>query len=685
MPVSMGCAPSSLQSHFVQGHSVSSDKQDATNWQPVTPRAESRVAESLASGASAASSNAGNVIVMGKYITSKSKEDYVGEGSSSVCRKGISIATGEAVAIKVYKAKSSKSEEVRIQNFVRQVAVLKKLQEPFDTPADQNLWHPDLAAKPVTLFMQILDYSQDEDGNPAPDPADGIMYVVTELAQYSLKDYLALRRERGKRLSQDSVKNITKAILMIVAGLHAKGLVHLDLKPENLMMFNGRLKLIDVDGCMQIGSEVSVQDPSISFSPCYCAPEWANFMIDENQEQTIDVQPHLDVWSVGITVAELVTLDAILKPMYSNFLRNGHSHREAFFLFMDWLGSIRLAPLPPTIKRFDPNMHKFLTESLLVPDHNKRKTLAQCLSHAYFQQTTRTGTEESDAMPTGKGAGQEVKRGHRPKLIDSSSKAPLYKGVLWKLNSNGNPEEAADWLKRDMWVACNGSLCYWSIKESKRLVLLDGAQLGGATVEPFKGAARSFAFTLQCPDPESDHDLKMWFAAESAEEFKIWEQKLSSAANLDGVLQTVQLGQEIAKDMAHFRLNVKHRRLKVGEDQKDQFAPAFKARLWKLKADGNRKAKEDWFQRDVWISKNGSLVYWSKKEDRAMVYYTADDIAKAKFVFLPNEETYQPWAFQVKLPPNGDIEFAAGEFAALSEVMRECWIEEFQKFQAHGV
>lgn len=29
-----------------------------------------------------------------------------------------------------------------------------------------------------------------------------------------------------------------------------------DLKPENLMMFNGRLKLIDVDGCVPIDSEV---------------------------------------------------------------------------------------------------------------------------------------------------------------------------------------------------------------------------------------------------------------------------------------------------------------------------------------------------------------------------------------------------------------------------------------------
>ena len=41
--------------------------------------------------------------------------------------------------------------------------------------------------------------------------------------------------------------------------------------------------------------------------------------------------------SVGMTLCEMVTLDAILKPNYGNFLRNAHSHREAGFLFMEWL------------------------------------------------------------------------------------------------------------------------------------------------------------------------------------------------------------------------------------------------------------------------------------------------------------------------------------------------------------
>mmetsp|Transcript_132095 Transcript_132095/g.423171 ORF Transcript_132095/g.423171 Transcript_132095/m.423171 type:complete len:131 (+) Transcript_132095:49-441(+) len=55
--------------------------------------------------------------------------------------------------------------------------------------------------KPSNLFVQLLDYSKDEKGNPTPDLVDGMLYGVIELAQYSLKDFLADRREKQKPLS----------------------------------------------------------------------------------------------------------------------------------------------------------------------------------------------------------------------------------------------------------------------------------------------------------------------------------------------------------------------------------------------------------------------------------------------------------------------------------------------------
>merc|ERR1740139_1473973 len=110
-------------------------------------------------------------------------------------------------------------------------------------------------------------------------------------------------------LSKEAVRDLSKRMVLAMAALHAKGFVHIDMKPENLMVFGGRLKVIDVDGCVRNGTRLSINDGSISFSPCYCSPEWARFMIKES-EQTIVATPSLDVWSIGMLLCELIALDA---------------------------------------------------------------------------------------------------------------------------------------------------------------------------------------------------------------------------------------------------------------------------------------------------------------------------------------------------------------------------------------
>lgn len=141
------------------------------------------------------------------------------------------------------------------------------------------------------------------------------------------------------------MRRISKNFVLAVAVLHAKGLVHLDIKPENMMKALidenseksektksdekpekkdeksaqpsqapriGTWRLIDVDGCTHINTSISINDSSISFSPCYCAPEWAHFLIEDSD--TLRVADQLDVWSVGISLCELILLDAVLKP-----------------------------------------------------------------------------------------------------------------------------------------------------------------------------------------------------------------------------------------------------------------------------------------------------------------------------------------------------------------------------------
>lgn len=645
-------------------------------------------------------SSVGGKLIMGKYKMNMGKEDLMGEGTSSICRKGLNVHTGEEVAIKVYKRQKDahNAEAIKMQKFRRQIDVLKQLQEPFVRPSDPRLWNDQLAdMKPCRLFMQLTDYSKDTSGEPGLDAEDGILYVITELAQYSLKDYLALRRDTNRPLPKDTVMSITKALVLVMAGLHAKGLVHLDLKPENLMMFDGRLKLIDVDGCVKASSTVSIQDSSISFSPCYCAPEWARFLIEET-ESGIKISPALDAWSVGMTICELVCLDAVLKPMYANFLRNGHTHREAGFLFMDWLSSIKKVPLPRIIEKFDPELADLICNWLLVCDSRQRKSCAECLSSPYMAAALPVvpspltpGTPEPAETPSAAATvsqevtltvDEPVSRVVRRRAQDDSCKAPLFKGTLWKLNTDGNPQDPTHWLKRDMWLAANGSLCYFSHKENKRLVLIDCSKLHGATITPFEGSVRENAFKVKArSDDQNEAEVTIAFACESATECAEWNENLRSAMTMDAVMVTMRLG-SMAEEWRQIKLSVKNRRMKVEGDDRDQFAPVFKGKLWKVKAEGDRKRAEDWFQREMWIAKNGSLVYLSVKEDRDLVYYTGDDLAKATVQEIPNEDAFHPWPFQVQLPPAGDVEFTPGEFAAESEEMRQEWIDHLTKLHA---
>jgi serine/threonine protein kinase len=333
------------------------------------------------------------LVMMGRYQMDMSKDGLLGEGTSCICRKGRDVQTGVLVAIKVYKAVGSEEVEVCLTKYRRSIAVLKKLQEPFQRPSDSKLWTSQLEyAKPSQLFMPLLDYSKDAKGEPCCDACDGKLYLVTELAQQSLKDFVDNRKKEAAPPSKETVRSITKAIILVMAGLHAKGLVHMDVKPENLMIFDGRLKLIDVDGCVDIGTRISLNDSSISFSPIYCAPEWASFLLGD-EDASISAAPGLDTWSIGCTICELVTLDAVMRPTYAKMARR--HRREGPAVFMDWLKSLKEAPLPQEVKQFDIELAQLMTGCLLVCNTTERRSCAESLDTPYLASDKLQRTKSS--------------------------------------------------------------------------------------------------------------------------------------------------------------------------------------------------------------------------------------------------------------------------------------------------
>jgi hypothetical protein len=251
------------------------------------------------------------------------------------------------------------------------------------------------------------------------------------------------------------------------------------------------------------------------------------------------------------------------------------------------------------------------------------------------------------------------------------------KGTLWKLNSGADPMDKKAWARRDVWITAHGHMSYFSQKDQKRLVLLDAHRLAHALVARFvgKSALKHVLEIKTIPDHDDDHSEhdRYLFAHDHAEELTKWMHMFDNVRQQS--MATINLGGEWANQLNDFKMSVKNRRLQVPLSRRDS-GVLFRNNLWKVKADGDRAKAEDWFQRDMWINHHGDLVYWSKKEDSPLIYYTSEDVHRAQLTRLPREEACRPWAFQFHMPAHDGMEFTPGEFSAESEEGREKWLQE---------
>ena len=108
----------------------------------------------------------------------------------------------------------------------------------------------------------------------------------------TLKDYLD---ERGKLTSDETVNNMLQ-ILDATKHIHERGVIHNDLKPENMHIFyDGNIKLIDFGIATHIGEEM---DQKANASIIYAAPEVL-------RSKNYSVQS--DIYSLGTILYEFLT------------------------------------------------------------------------------------------------------------------------------------------------------------------------------------------------------------------------------------------------------------------------------------------------------------------------------------------------------------------------------------------
>jgi beta-lactam-binding protein with PASTA domain/predicted Ser/Thr protein kinase len=124
---------------------------------------------------------------------------------------------------------------------------------------------------------------------------DGTYYIVMEYVEgETLKDYI---RRQGRLSGNESVR-VSLQLLAALEFAHRNGIVHRDIKPQNVMLDrDGTVKVMDF-GIARAGDSGMTEAGSILGTAQYLAPEQA-------QGQPVDMRS--DLYSVGVVLYEMLT------------------------------------------------------------------------------------------------------------------------------------------------------------------------------------------------------------------------------------------------------------------------------------------------------------------------------------------------------------------------------------------
>lgn len=144
-------------------------------------------------------------------------------------------------------------------------------------------------------IVHIMDYGIDE----------GVPFIAMELLE---GESLAARLDRVQRLSWDETRRILQQVCRALAVAHGKGVVHRDLKPDNIFItLEGSeevAKVLDFGVAKRLDSlslsgDLKTRSGSLLGTPYYMSPEQAL------GEPGIDQRA--DIWSLGIIAYECLT------------------------------------------------------------------------------------------------------------------------------------------------------------------------------------------------------------------------------------------------------------------------------------------------------------------------------------------------------------------------------------------
>ncbi|KAL4096366.1 hypothetical protein PRIC1_009726 [Phytophthora ramorum] len=256
------------------------------------------------------------------------KGGSIGEGTYGVVYKSLDLTTKKVVALKRIRLETE--DDGIPSTALREISVLRELE------------HPNI--------VSLLDCLQE----------DGKLFLVFEFMDKDLKRHM--EHKLGK-LEPAQIKSFLYQLLKGLAFSHSRGIMHRDLKPQNLLVnATGELKIADFGLARAFSLPIKKYTHEV-VTLWYRAPE-----ILLGQEV---YSPPVDIWSVGVIFAEMVSK----KPLFPGVTKL----RDYAPTFPKWRKK-DMRELFPQLDEAGLN----LLESMLHYDPSARISAKVALRHPYF-------------------------------------------------------------------------------------------------------------------------------------------------------------------------------------------------------------------------------------------------------------------------------------------------------------
>ena len=304
-------------------------------------------------------------------------QDLLGEGRFSKVYSAVNEATGQVLALKELDMGAIEEDEEGIEMLEAEVLALKRA---CNAPHIVRLLK--VVASPAAIYLAMVRVPGRE------------LFMVLE--------------ERGA-LQTSFVRHLMQQLLMALTALAEVGVVHRDVKPENIMVSGEEterphLTLIDFGYAALLGGgDAPTELTGVAGSPEYAAPEVLSWIAveagDAGEEEGEPYDAGCDVWSVGVTAHVLLCADLPFD------LPEEVTEESLVAAALNVDLSFRRLEGEAMVRQGDDGARKIEGEATMAParefvrtcmtvDRHERPSALQLLEHPWFGVAATTTAEE---------------------------------------------------------------------------------------------------------------------------------------------------------------------------------------------------------------------------------------------------------------------------------------------------